>query len=240
MKRKFVFALLPMLCFATSLFGFDWGHKKFVFQDKTYPDILHLAAEYLPENPIVLEAGANDGTDTLKMSKFWPEGYIYTFEPQAQLMPKLQEKLEECKNVTIFPLALNSYTGTATFYQNAKNDGSSSLLEAADRYRGVFYVDTELKVPCITLSDWMVQEEIDHIDFIWLDIEGAELFVLQHSGDLLNQAKVIFIEMNFKEFRKGMSQYRDVAALLEGYGFRNLCMRGLPNQKNALFVKRKR
>lgn len=61
-------------------------HRKQIFVD----DVL----KYLPgvEAPIILEAGAADGSDTLRFAKLLlPQGVIYAFEPVLQNFERLRE-----------------------------------------------------------------------------------------------------------------------------------------------------
>ena len=44
-------------------------------------NVKELIKQYLPINPVVIEAGAHIGTDTVEFSKIWPKGSIYAFEP---------------------------------------------------------------------------------------------------------------------------------------------------------------
>ena len=36
---------------------------------------LSYIAQFLPQNPIIIEAGAHRGTDTIAMSRHWPQGW---------------------------------------------------------------------------------------------------------------------------------------------------------------------
>jgi hypothetical protein len=38
-------------------------------------------ARYLPPNPVIVEAGAHDGTNTIEMAEFWPGATLHAFEP---------------------------------------------------------------------------------------------------------------------------------------------------------------
>ena len=42
-----------------------------------YSDI----GRFIPADPVVVEAGAHDGTNTFEMAEFWPIATIHTFEP---------------------------------------------------------------------------------------------------------------------------------------------------------------
>ena len=54
--------------------------------------------KYLPdiEAPIILEAGAADGSDTLRFAKLLlPQGVIYAFEPVLQNFERLRELVKD-------------------------------------------------------------------------------------------------------------------------------------------------
>jgi len=40
-----------------------------------------IVAPYLPANPVIIEAGAFNGSDTIKLAKKWPQATIHAFEP---------------------------------------------------------------------------------------------------------------------------------------------------------------
>src|SRR3990167_6168146 len=84
-----------------------------------------LLRRILPNNPIVLEAGANNGADTQWMSEFWSQGKIYAFEPLPEAFQHLQKVAAKRKNVIIFPFALSNQKGKFPFYVAG---GASSLL----------------------------------------------------------------------------------------------------------------
>jgi len=43
---------------------------------------------FLPEKPVILEAGAHKGKDTVELAKIWPKGTIHAFEPVPTLFKK--------------------------------------------------------------------------------------------------------------------------------------------------------
>jgi len=101
-------------------------------------EALELAKPYLPENPIVFEAGAYNGNDTIIMSKFWPKGTIHCFEPVPDLYDQLVIKAASAHNIKAYDSAIGDYNGNATLYisQHVNNptisSGSSSLLKPKD------------------------------------------------------------------------------------------------------------
>ncbi len=54
---------------------------------------LNFIKKYLPENPIIIEAGACEGNDTILMAKIWQNSTIHTFEPVPKLYAELRNKV---------------------------------------------------------------------------------------------------------------------------------------------------
>ena len=59
---------------------------------------------------------------------------------------------------------------------------------------------------------------IDHIDFMWLDMQGFELNALKNSQIAFNTT-LIYCEVEFIEFYEGQYLYHDVKEWLEANGF---------------------
>ncbi len=181
---------------------------------------LEMVKEVLPDNPVILEAGAHYGEHTAVLSHKWPNGTVHAFEPNPDAFSKLEERTQLLKNVVRYPLGLFDCKAVLPFYMNRKagNDGASSLLEGYARMSR-HYFGPVIEVPVTTLELWQQEHGIDHIDFFWLDLEGAELQVLKGNPNLLEETKAIYAEVNFKEFRKGMTQYEELAEFLRELGF---------------------
>jgi 2-O-methyltransferase len=202
-------------------------------------DRLNIIKNFICNNPIILEAGAFIGDDTVKFNEKWPEATIFSFEPNPVTFLKLRNNTQHIKNSNIFNLALNTYNGTATFYSCLDEwEGSSSLLESSPWMKNN-YKGPKIIVPCVILDDWCKDNNINFIDFMWLDMEGAELYVLKSSPTILHNTKVIYSETNFKEYRKGMTRFNDLKNFLEKNDFCLIAHWWLNNvQGDAIFVKK--
>ncbi len=181
--------------------------------------VLRQVSNHIPKNPVIFEAGAHVGEDTERMSQFWPEGSIYAFEPSPPSFEKLVEKTKNLHNVTRYNLALSDYIGETSFYMCTDNPGASSTLPPADWFTLYKFIKTPITVACSTINEWATLSNIKHVDFMWLDMEGNELKALQHASKILNTVKVIYIELNNKEFRTGTPHYNTVRRWLEEQGF---------------------
>lgn len=210
----------------------------------TESNILDLIKAFLPENPVILEAGAHYGEDTVKMGTLWPKGTIHAFEPLPHSFEVLQQATRSFSNIKNHLYALNNYTGKANFYVCINGDSASSLLPPKPLIDPILFFDKEapIEVDCITLDAWAEKNAITHIDFMWLDMEGAELLALQSGLKILPTVKVIYTEVNFQEFRKGNCFYNEIRSFLEAQGFKILWQHvwdtwDLAWQGNVLFVK---
>ncbi len=207
---------------------------------------LKLIAKFLPEDPVIVEAGAHYGSDTIQFAKMWPEATIISFEPNPSAYQKALEATWNIANVQIHNAALGTYNGRAILNVSYGPEGNnpsffeeaSSLLKPSEFMKGA-YQGPKVQVPCVILDSWCAKNHVDHIDFLWLDLEGLELQVLQSSPQILTQVKVVYTETNFQEFRKGMTQYNALKEFLEKSGFKLLShwySEGF--QGDAIFVKK--
>ena len=76
-----------------------------------------------------------------------------------------------------------------------------------------------IEVQTVTLDDWAQENNIDHVDFMWLDMQGVELDVLKASPKILGQTKAIYCEVEFIEAYEGQPLYGDVKSWLQQQGF---------------------
>ncbi len=187
--------------------------------------VLSIAAKYLPVNPVIVEAGAFDGKDTQLMAQFFPQGIIHTFEPDPDNYAQLQKKITQFHNVKCHQLALSDNNGMALFHrsldpENSNNRQSGSLLAPKEHLKSFAITFNEkISIPTTTLESWAHKNIVDHIDFLWLDMQGVELNALKVSTDLLKKVKVIYTEVEFLEAYEGQYQYKDVVSWLENQGF---------------------
>lgn len=178
--------------------------------------VLDYVKNFLPENPIILECGAYNGDDTIRMAKYWPKGTIHAFEPVPIHFQNITEKIKNFPNIQLYKLALADVSGNLKFYlSDAENTGtitaSSSLLPAKDHVKFDNYVtfNHDITVEALTLDDWAHKEGIDHIDFMWLDMQGFELNMLKPCK-MIKNISIIYMEVEFIEAYEGQSLYPEI------------------------------
>jgi FkbM family methyltransferase len=213
-----------------------------------HSDALNHIKEYLPDNPIIVEAGSFDGKETIKMANLWPKGHIHAFEPVPAIFEKLKNNTSHLPNVHCYPMALSDQNGNATLYVSEKPQKpgipsqANSLLKPKERLEiSPLIFPHKIQVPTITLDTWAQTHNIDRIDFLWLDLQGFELPVLKASEKILSQVKVIYTEVEFIEAYEDQALYEDVKSWLESQGFTMIGKDFQDNPAwffgNALFIK---
>ncbi len=189
-------------------------------------EILLFIKPYLPDYPVIVEAGAFNGRDTRRLATFWPQGTVHAFEPVPEIFAQLKSNSAHLSNVHCYQLALSNSTGTATFNvsENPHKPGApypaGSLLTPKERLQfSSAQYPKKIQVPTTTLDDWAQKYKISHVDFLWLDLQGHELAVMQAAPQILQQVKIIFTEVEFVQAYEGCPLYHEVQQWLEAHGF---------------------
>jgi len=193
---------------------------------------------------VIVEAGGNIGTDTVKLCDMFPEATIHTLEPLKILREHIL--MFEKENLKLYEDAFNTYTGSTRFFIDmnpAGLHGASSILEVSEHYLSYVGKEKEIVVPCITLSDFMDREKIEHIDFLWLDIEMMEYNVLKASKRRLKDIDNIYTEISYSNFREGQPEPDDIHFLLIDNGFTRIFIESQGSedfawQANALYRRK--
>ena len=61
---------------------------------------------YVTGSPVILEAGARNGTDTVRFAQRWPGATIHTFEPVPELFAEVERRTSHLAQVRRYPVAL--------------------------------------------------------------------------------------------------------------------------------------
>ncbi|NGX27546.1 MAG: hypothetical protein K940chlam6_01484, partial [Chlamydiae bacterium] len=117
-------------------------------------------------------------------------------------------------------------------------EGASSLLKPSKSQK-IHYMGPQIEVPCVIFDDWCLANNIENIDFMWLDLEGFELQLLKSSPNIFKTVKVIYTETNFFKFRIGTTQYNVLKRFLETQGFKIIAhWYNESLQGDAIFVRK--
>jgi FkbM family methyltransferase len=182
-----------------------FGQYKLIFNDLIY----HF--ETPSPNPLVLDCGSNIGLSILYFKHIYPRARIIGFEPDPALFPYLQENIaaNQLNDVQLIQAALSRVPGTLTFYSDGK---AGSCLEQ-NRPEDIRENWIRYEVPCIRLRDYLNEP----VDFLKMNIEGAEWEVLADCDDRLPLIRQMVIEYHHWE---GLPRtLHNILELLHRHGF---------------------
>ena len=140
-------------------------------------------------DPLILDCGSNIGMSILYFKHIYPKARIVGFEPDPTIFSYLQENISNNKlsNIKLVQSALARHSGSIrTFYSDGKYSGALTEYAHDDITEGW----QKYEVPCVRLRDYLAEP----VDFLKMNIEGAEFDVLDDSKDKLRQVREMIIE----------------------------------------------
>ncbi|MGC9598980.1 MAG: FkbM family methyltransferase [Minisyncoccia bacterium] len=163
--------------------------------DSTVTKDPYRAEQFLKEDSVVIDAGANTGVFTVLAATLAPRGRVYAFEPIQRTFAALmrnterlrkenrvechQEFLAEKDGEKVMRAALSGFTG--------------SLAEDSPfvPHQDTFDFDIVERVRTIRIDDFVKEKHIKRLDFIKIDTEGYERFVLQGAHETIRRFKPV-------------------------------------------------
>jgi FkbM family methyltransferase len=161
---------------------------------------------------VVVDIGAHIGGFAVRAAKFAHGGPIYSYEASSKNFRLLTEncKLNHLTNVHIENCAVSNQSGSLPFYTPSENGILGSLLQNTSGF-----MET---VQATTFSDIIAKHSLTQIDFLKMDVEGAEFDILfAHPDETLPITQKIVLE--FHEFRGDKRSHLDLVNLLSSHGF---------------------
>jgi FkbM family methyltransferase len=173
----------------------------------------------LANTNIVFDIGGNVGQHALLFANYAKQ--VYTFEPFPRLIErlKLEIGLNHLENkVTLIPFAASDKEGVIPFQFPDERSNLGIATTILGREENV----NTIEVRSIRIDDYLSTIDPSRLDFVKLDIEGAELYALRGISGLLDRgARPIFI-MEINDLMMGHAGYTasDIVNFLGHYGYK--------------------
>ena len=180
---------------------------RFMYDEIFNKEIYHIRTKR--QEPFILDCGANVGLSVIYLKRLLPSATIIAFEPDEKAYDALNFNVASLnlENITTVKKAVWDCEETVEFYAEGADAGRISV--GMEKEASISSVET------VRLKDYLENKKID---FLKIDIEGAEYKVLKDCGDLLTNVENIFIEYHSFE---GKEQHLDeILAILKESGFR--------------------
>lgn len=191
------------------------------FYSNLLPDIIHNS------EPVIFDVGAHIGKSTLLFHQSIKGARIYSFEPNPKCFEKL--KRVENENIKVFLLALGSEKTKIKLYDRK----STNVTQHSSIYKEVITdlhrsESVEYDAEMTTLDEICSRENIKYIDFLKIDTEGNDLFVLKGANNLLGNESIGCIQFEFNIMNVfSRTFFRDFIQILKDYDLYRMLPAGL-------------
>lgn len=184
----------------------------------------------------VLEVGANDGGDTLRLHAAFPRARLCAFEPDPRPLAQLRSAVAGTP-VEVYPVAVGAHDGSAVFHQSGghhpdadpgqrrpDDDGSgwhmSGSLRAPTGHLTTFpwvTFERDISVDVVRLDTWADAHGVRRVDFIWADVQGAEIDLIDGGPRTLARTRFLYTEYWDTPLYDGQIGLDGILARLPGF-----------------------
>jgi len=170
----------------------------------------------------LIDAGANIGQYTLlAATAVGPSGQVHAFEPVPATFEKLKRHVDASglTNIHLNRVALWHENGEVTLDMPEGGTGDAGTYGVATGRTAA------IKAPAMRLDDYVRQNRLERIDFLKMDIEGGEPFLLQGSLETLERDHpLIMAEVNRNALQRMQRSVEEYWSLLSGLGYHAWCI----------------
>lgn len=176
---------------------------------ETYYEIFHkdnhfLHKDFIPKNSdVVVDFGANEGYYIARLKKFAHDCKIYAFEPNPHEFQLLKSNVENnhFQNVTLEQCAIFSHETELEFefIPQIGTIGSLNIHIPQRKWLKEEFIQ-RIKIQAFSADQILEKYKLDHIHIMKIDVEGAELEILEnfHAIDRVDK---ITVEYHSEEIR---------------------------------------
>lgn len=191
-----------------------------LFIDDIYePNETSLWLKYSKRASTIIDIGANVGYYSLLAASVNKTATIIGFEPISKTYNRFVENIEinRYKNITAVRNAVSNTSGKIRINIGNENNWGMSSINQHD-YLSDLYEDIE----SITLDEYVKNSNINVIDLIKIDIEGAEFNALLGMRNLLEvKSPIIFLEVLEQHLSKQNISLKRVFTFLWDFGYKS-------------------
>jgi FkbM family methyltransferase len=202
---------------------FNWSGKTFKFPDAssfawTYDELFKRHIYRFESDavaPVIIDCGANIGLSVLYFKQLYPKAKVVAFEPDDEIFSYLKSNLETFGLEDVEPIKKGLWKEeTVLEFFSEGSDANRIMNTSEEALVNDNHLYTKTTVSTVKLSDFINES----VDFLKIDIEGAETDVLLEAKEKLHLVKNIFIE--YHSFMDQPQTLDQILKILSASGFR--------------------
>lgn len=189
------------------------------------------------DNLVIFDIGSCESEDSIRYAKFFPSATIHAFEPIPQNFLTAKSNISRYKlqsRIKLHKAALSNTVGISKIFKSSGQPAdvtpegdwdygnkSSSLLapKMVKEVTPWLKFEDSLKVKTNTLKNYCKKNNIKSIDLMHMDVQGAELMVLQGAGSFIRHIEAIWLEAEAVELYEKQPLKSELESFLLGAGF---------------------
>lgn len=147
----------------------------------------------------IVDVGANHGTWTREVLKYFPDATYTLLEPQYWLKDSIKDLLEQNRNIRFYPVGSGEEEGSFKFTIVDRDDSCTFRYSEEDAKRkGFRQIDVQIR----PLNELLLKEKLSSPDIIKIDAEGLDIKVLKGADNYFGKTEVFMVEsaVNNKSF----------------------------------------
>jgi FkbM family methyltransferase len=174
----------------------------------------------------VLDIGAHKGAYSYWMSKWSrPGGRLIAIEPQPELADKLRKLYASNTNIQIKHGAVGPTTGTVTLHIPGEGPSHGASINTLVETPGETIRTVD--VPCFTLESIAAEHDLDRLDLIKCDTEGAERDIFRAGASVLERFKpTVLVECERRHAGDGDDPVGELWSIFKPLGYIGQCFSG--------------
>ncbi|KAL3798071.1 hypothetical protein HJC23_012362 [Cyclotella cryptica] len=182
----------------------------------------------------VVDVGANKGGWTTNIQQLFPNVTTMMVEASPFNTQHLEETKTKFGGAVDYRIALLSSTDgdTVEFFDNPRTNTGNSMFQENSHH----FVNVKPQRRTTSKLDTLVSS-MPHIDYLKLDVQGAELMVLSGATETLKRTTCVQLEVSIIEYNKGGACWYEIESLLRQHGFFLYDMGDLTRNEVAFHTK---
>ncbi|PJF41085.1 MAG: hypothetical protein CUN55_12040 [Phototrophicales bacterium] len=217
-----------------------WFRLELLLHKHEYATVAQLR-QLIQPNMIALDIGAHVGYYAQFLARLVGDnGKVLAFEPHPRTFQTLSANVQRYTPVTAYPLAVSDRSGKAELYdyllmsasgslhfdESLRNLQQSQISEYDIAPRANHFETQTFEVDTVILDEFLPQHGITQVDFIKMDIEGAEISALRGLKQIIQNSPRLNMIMEYNPQALKAFGYDPIEALQEvmALGFSSVAM----------------